>query len=293
MKKIVFILLVVIVAVAGFSVGRLTAPTIQPEPALSSVKNDQTALPAVPPKDASPSSSGATDPVSAVVLETPAEGARLSLSFDAAGRARTDIGDLTVTVKDETGAVIAATRVSVIRESQSSAFGRFSQSFALPATVQGNGTVEVSYEHDGQLSPVEVRHVSFVQLDTVSIRVFFGTTADGGTDCSVVRSVERVVSSKGSIYHQALTELLKGPTDAEKNSGYFTSLPAGAGLESVTTDGSGVVTADFKPSLEKGIGGSCRVIAIRSQIIQTLKQFPEVRDVVISIDGRTEDVLQP
>jgi len=45
--------------------------------------------------------------------------------------------------------------------------------------------------------------------------------------------------------------------------------------------------------LEEAVGGSCRVTAIRSQIEQTLKQFSTVQSVIISIDNRTEDILQP
>ena len=33
--------------------------------------------------------------------------------------------------------------------------------------------------------------------------------------------------------------------------------------------------------------------AIRVQITETLEQFPTVDSVIISIDGRTEDILQP
>ena len=50
---------------------------------------------------------------------------------------------------------------------------------------------------------------------------------------------------------------------------------------------------DFDPQLEFQVGGSCRVAAISSQIRQTLMQFPTVKSVIISIDGRTEDILQP
>jgi len=45
--------------------------------------------------------------------------------------------------------------------------------------------------------------------------------------------------------------------------------------------------------LQYQVGGSCRVSAIRAQIIETLKQFSTVKNVVISINGRTEDILQP
>ncbi len=53
------------------------------------------------------------------------------------------------------------------------------------------------------------------------------------------------------------------------------------------------VSVDFDETLEKAVGGSCRVAAIRSQITKTLLQFPSFKKVIISINGRTEDILQP
>lgn len=50
---------------------------------------------------------------------------------------------------------------------------------------------------------------------------------------------------------------------------------------------------DFDERLEFQVGGSCRVAAISAQIRETLKQFPQVKEVIISINGRTEDILQP
>ncbi len=55
----------------------------------------------------------------------------------------------------------------------------------------------------------------------------------------------------------------------------------------------GAAYVDFDKTLDQNVAGSCRVIAIRAEITQTLKQFPNVNDVIISIDGRTEDILQP
>ena len=54
-----------------------------------------------------------------------------------------------------------------------------------------------------------------------------------------------------------------------------------------------IVKVDFDEQLEYQIGGSCRVMAIRSQITGTLVQFSEINNVIISINGRTEDILQP
>ena len=53
------------------------------------------------------------------------------------------------------------------------------------------------------------------------------------------------------------------------------------------------MAVDFDAQLEEGMGGSCRVSAVRAQITETLLQFSEARNVVISVDGRIEDILQP
>jgi len=55
----------------------------------------------------------------------------------------------------------------------------------------------------------------------------------------------------------------------------------------------GVAKADFDPQLQFQVGGSCRVQAIRAEITQTLKQFPTVNEVFISVNGETELILQP
>ena len=48
-----------------------------------------------------------------------------------------------------------------------------------------------------------------------------------------------------------------------------------------------------KEAFQYGVAGSCRVLAIRAQIESTLKQFPSIKKVVISVNGRTGEVLQP
>jgi spore germination protein GerM len=63
-------------------------------------------------------------------------------------------------------------------------------------------------------------------------------------------------------------------------------------IQSLTIE-NGVAKVDFDEQLEFQVGGSCRVVAIRVQIIETLKQFPTVNSVIISINGRTEYILQP
>ena len=90
----------------------------------------------------------------------------------------------------------------------------------------------------------------------------------------------------------ALEELLKGITVGEGDLGYLTNINSGVKIKKLTIE-NGIAKVDFSAQLENGVGGSCRTSAIIAQIKATLKQFPTVQTVVISIDGRTENVLQP
>jgi len=85
---------------------------------------------------------------------------------------------------------------------------------------------------------------------------------------------------------------LKGPTSAEKTKGATDTIPKETKLNSLRLSGT-TAYADFNYALDAGVGGSCRVQAIRKEIENTLKQFPTIKDVVISVDGKTEDILQP
>lgn len=130
--------------------------------------------------------------------------------------------------------------------------------------------------------------------EKMTVKVFFGNSIFDPEvlDCSKNFSVERTIPKTLAVGRAALEELLKGPTEAEKNEGYFTSINPDVKIQSLTIEG-GVAKVDFDKQLEFQVGGSCRVGAIASQIKETLKQFPTVQEVIISIDGRTEDILQP
>ena len=109
--------------------------------------------------------------------------------------------------------------------------------------------------------------------------------------CTAVFPVTRNVPGTLAVGSAALGELLKGPNTTEQAAGYGTSLPSGVRLVSLRIS-RGVATADFSDELNR-VGGSCRVTAIRKQITETLRQFPTVSSTIISVSGRTEDVLQP
>ena len=136
------------------------------------------------------------------------------------------------------------------------------------------------------LKPIE-------QEKTITFKVFFPNDQMSDIeDCSLVFPIVREVPYTVAVGRAALEELFKGLAGNEPDDGYFTNIPEGVKVQSLSIEG-GVARVDLSKELEEGVGGSCMVASIRAQITETLKQFPTVDSVIISIDGRTEDILQP
>lgn len=131
--------------------------------------------------------------------------------------------------------------------------------------------------------------VVFERQETMKIKAYF---AKNSSDCNDVFPVEREILKTQSVGLEAIKQLLKGPTQSETNNGYFTSINSGVKINFLKIE-NGIAIIDFDDQLEFQVGGSCRVSSIRAQITETLKQFSTVKSVVISINGRTEDILQP
>lgn len=125
---------------------------------------------------------------------------------------------------------------------------------------------------------------------TVALKVYFGRT--GSAECEDVTSISRVLPNTLAVGRTSLISLLAGPTANERAAGYTTAINSGVRLQSLTIT-NGVALADFSSDLSRGVAGSCRVQAIRSQITETLKQFPTVKTVVIAVEGKINGVLEP
>lgn len=166
-------------------------------------------------------------------------------------------------------------------------------SYAIPTTEQG--TVEV-FEYsakDGSEINKVVIPVTFAPSDKTSVKIFLShETADPNASCEQVYPVDRFVPKTTTVAKAALEELVKGPTDEESDEAMFSSLPAGVKVISVNVN-DGVARATFSAGLNN-VAGSCRVMAIRKQIEQTLLQFNSIDSVEIAIEGVPDDeVLQP
>jgi spore germination protein GerM len=108
----------------------------------------------------------------------------------------------------------------------------------------------------------------------------------------VVSQVRREVATATVV--DALNELLKGPTQAEKDQGYTTAIPAGTRLQAYKTIGA-TASADFSKELLNYGGGSAAVQAITSQIDNTVvSNNKAIKTVDITVDGKqASEVLQP
>lgn len=166
----------------------------------------------------------------------------------------------------------------------------------LPPTTE-TGTLVLEKDNPSGLpeNANELRiPVKFGQVaEKMKVKVFFNNNKlDPEISCDKVFPVEREVAKTEAVARAALSELLKGATATEKEEGFFTNINSGVEIQKLTIE-NGIAKVDFNEQLEFQTAGSCRVIAIRAQITETLKQFPTVKDVIISVNGRTEDILQP
>jgi len=121
-----------------------------------------------------------------------------------------------------------------------------------------------------------------------NVKLNFIQVTDG---IELVVPVTREINVGPCIIESTLISLLNGVTDMEKNEGYFTSIPAETELLSLEVQ-DGVAQCNFSRDIEPG-GGSAWVMAIKTQITKTLRQFDEVDAVKIMVESRREDVLQP
>jgi len=94
------------------------------------------------------------------------------------------------------------------------------------------------------------------------------------------------------IERRTLEELLKGTQAHNLSRQYGSTINEGVKIQSFRIENK-IAYVDFNEELEKGVAGSAMVLMIREQIEKTLTQFDTIESVIISINGRTEDILQP
>jgi len=169
-------------------------------------------------------------------------------------------------------------------------FGDFKERIFLPV-IEENFTLEffTLSARDGSVQDLVTRELTVASDEKTSVSIFFldpSLQEDG--DCSEVDFEKRTVGKTQNVAELAILELLKGPT----SDWAVTLIPEFTTLNSISIE-NGTAKVDFDSRIDAWSGGSCQIAALTAQVEQTLKQFPTVDDVEISVNGESETILQP
>lgn len=211
--------------------------------------------------------------------------------------------DFPVKLFDDNGFLLGITIAQALGDWMTEDFVSFSATllFAVPSTPKGKLILEKDNPSglpeyaDELIIPVYFKEAPEISQEFITMKIFLSDSRFVGEpyfDCSRTIAVERKVPKTLAVTKTAIEALLRGATQEEINKGFVSNINSGVRIQKLIIE-NGVAKIDFDEQLEFQVGGSCRVAAIRAQITETLKQFPTVDSVVISINGRTEDILQP
>ncbi|MBU0476896.1 tryptophan-rich sensory protein [Patescibacteria group bacterium] len=211
--------------------------------------------------------------------------------------------DFPIKLFDDNGFLLGITPAQALGDWMTEDFVAFSAplSFAAPSSLKGKLILEKDNpsglpEYENELTvPVYFKEAQGISQELMTVKIFLNDSRFVGEpyfDCSRTIAVERQVPKTLAVAKAATEALLRGATQEEIYQGFVSNINSGVRIQKLTIE-DGVAKADFDEQLEFQVGGSCRVAAIMAQITETLKQFPTVDSVIISINGRTEDILNP
>ncbi len=230
-----------------------------------------------------------------IIVEYPIPNQEIGLPALIKGRARVFESNLNYRIIDDSGSVLAE-NFAMADSSGAGQFGPFeiSANYARPQTSGGTIEMFAYAAKDGSETDKVSIPVAFKDVADMTVKVYFQNSKldPAMLDCGKIFPAERRIAKTSAPARVALEELLAGPNALESNDGYTTSINPGVSIQKLTIE-NGLARADLSEMLDRGVAGSCRVTAIRSQITETLQQFSSVNEVVISIGGRSEDILQP
>jgi spore germination protein GerM len=136
--------------------------------------------------------------------------------------------------------------------------------------------------------PLALKRTDSTRLDLY----FHNNDLDPEISCTKVFSITKNIITTQSPARAAMIMLLQGSSDSERETNYYSAIPFRSFLKDISLSDDGVATVDLGGAVAGPLGGSCLVGGIAAEIENTLKQFPEVKEVKILIDGK-ENALQP
>lgn len=225
-----------------------------------------------------------------IIISTPASNDIVESPLKISGRAKA--GEVfTFLLKNGLNQVVASTTLEL--DSETAGWLPYSQTITFDNPLTPGGILEIIPADGSSEISIPVRFAAFQNLPVVN--VFFSNIKEDPEvlNCDVVYPIPRRLFSEEVSVPAVLQTLFLGLSDEEIAQGYVNNLPEGdVKLLSFNIE-DGAVHVDFSQELQEGVAGSCRVMAIRAQITETLKQFDNIDEVVISVEGNVEEALQP
>jgi hypothetical protein len=236
-----------------------------------------------------------------IKIDSPMAEEKIASSVEIVGQARGYWffeASFPIKIVDANGKILASGPAQAKSDWMTEDFVPFSIKLDLSNPTATSGYIIFERDNPSGLKELEKTYRLPVVLpapkEEMTVKIFLGSKKlnPNSEDCSLVFPVERRIVKTISVAKAALEELLKDINSNEAEQEYYSSINSGVKINSLAI-ASGTAWVDFDNQMEKEVGGSCRVAAIRSQIESTLKQFPTVKKVVISVEGKVEDALQP
>lgn len=235
-----------------------------------------------------------------IIINSPKPGAKLGSPFVIKGKAKVFENALTIRLREDNKEIEMYKESIIIDVPNIDQFVNFEIKVPTPISAAGKKlTLEVfNYSNkDRSVENLVAIPVEVIASEAMDIEVYFtNNKLDSENTCAKTFPNKRQILKTQELAYMSLYQLIQGPNIGELSEGYDTSIPGNVKINSVIIR-DGTIFVDFDEGLDPptggGVAGSCKVTAIRSQIETTLKQFPAIKNVVISINGRTGDILQP
>jgi len=230
-----------------------------------------------------------------IIITKPLSNDVISSPVEITGQARTSDGAVLYHLKDAWGNILNQGTTTVTISAPNWSYYNAKLEFAVPTSQTGWLEVYAKSARNESAEDLIRLPVIFKEYKKPIVKVYFSNIKEDPDvlDCGKVYPAQRIIEPTPQLPQAALAELLKGANDEETKQGFISNIPETDIKVQKFELKDNKLAVDFNQALQAGIAGACRVKAIRAQIAETLKQFPEIKTVVISIDGKTEGILQP
>jgi hypothetical protein len=237
-------------------------------------------------------------PSEGLIVTSPIQGETVMSPLEVSGKARGGWffeASFPVRLEEASGRVLAEVPAQAQGEWMTEGYVPFVAELAFEVAVLTPGRVVLRKDNPSGLPEHdEERSVAVTLSPSPTVQVFFmNNRLDPEITCEKVWPVKRAIQPGADQKLAALAALLAGPTIDETADEYSTVINSGVVVNKIEVGPDGIARVDFSARLNEAVAGSCRVGSIRAQITATLRQFPDVRGVVISVNGRADDILQP